>query len=82
MMERDVTPPVSSAPVDMDLVNAISGLPPKQRAATVLFYYEDMPLAEVAEMLGCSHATARVHVQRARTRLASMLGEEVRGDVG
>ena len=40
-------------------------------------YLEDRPLAEVATLLGCSHATARVHVFKARRRLAEMLGPEI-----
>ena len=78
ILERDMTPIPAEGPIDVDVLNAISSLPPKQRAATVLFYFGDLPLTEVAEMIGCSHATARVHVQRARTRLANVLGEEVR----
>ena len=82
VLEREVDAPVVQTPADVDLLRAIADLPPKQRAATVLFYFEDMPLADVAQVLGCSHATARVHVQRARVRLAAALGEEVSDDVG
>jgi RNA polymerase sigma-70 factor (ECF subfamily) len=42
-----------------------------------LFYFEDRPLPEVADLLGCSHATAKVHVFNARQRLATLLTEEV-----
>ena len=79
---REVDAPVVQTPADVDLLHAIADLPPKQRAATVLFYFEDMPLADVAQILGCSHATARVHVQRARMRLATVLGEVLSDDVG
>lgn len=70
-----------SAPVfgaqDVDLLNAIKQLTPRQRAAVALFYFEDRPLPEVADILGCSHAAAKVHVFNARRRLAELLGEEV-----
>lgn len=50
-----------------------AGLPPAQRAALVMRYYEDLSFAEIAEVLGCPEATARSHVHRAlltlRTRL-------------
>ena len=31
-------------------------------AAVALFYFEDHPLLEVADVLGCSHSAAKVHV--------------------
>jgi RNA polymerase sigma factor (sigma-70 family) len=64
-------------PQDIDLLNAIGHLPPRQRAAVALHYFEDRPLPEVADILGCSHATAKGHVFHARRRLAELLGEEV-----
>ncbi len=60
---------------DLDLADALRRLPPQQRAAIALHYYEDRPLAEVAEILNCTHATAKVHVFKARRRLAVLLGE-------
>ena len=65
------------APQDLDLLMAIKRLPARQRAAVALFYFEDLPLSEVADILGCSHATAKVHVFKARSRLAELLGLEV-----
>ena len=60
---------------DLDLAAALLRLPPQQRAAVALHYYEDRPLTEVAVILNCSHATAKVHVFKARRRLAALLGE-------
>ena len=48
-------------------------LPPLQRAAVVLRYFEDYSFAEVAAALGCPEATARSHVHRALTRLRTRL---------
>ncbi len=62
---------------DAALMAAIRTLPSQQRAAVVLFYLEDLPLAEVAEILGCAPSTVRVHVHRARARLAETLTEGV-----
>jgi RNA polymerase sigma-70 factor (ECF subfamily) len=39
----------------------------------VLFYFEDRPVDEVADLLGCSAQTARVHLFRARKRLGELL---------
>ena len=44
-------------------------LPPRQRAAVVLRFYEDLEYAEIGELLGCSEATVRSHVHRALTAL-------------
>jgi RNA polymerase sigma factor (sigma-70 family) len=66
---------------DPDLIAAIGTLPPKQRAIVVLFYLEDRPMAEVADLVGCSTSTGFVHLHQARKRLAEVLGEEVGSDV-
>lgn len=68
-------PSPGSAPVDPDLMRAIRELPSAQRAAVVLFYFEDRPAAEIANILDCAESTARVHLVHARTRLAELLAE-------
>ena len=60
---------------DLDLARALRSLPGSQRAAVVIFYFEDRPITEVAEILGCSTSTAKVHLHRARKKLAERLGE-------
>ena len=69
---------------DVDLANAVASLPAQQRAAVALFYMEDRPVDEVAQLLGVSTSTAKQHLHRARSRLAELLAEtkeEVPGDV-
>jgi RNA polymerase sigma-70 factor (sigma-E family) len=53
-------------------------LPPRQRAAVVLRFYEDLDYAEIAGLLGCSEATVRSHVHRALAVLRARLTEEDR----
>jgi RNA polymerase sigma-70 factor (ECF subfamily) len=60
---------------------ALARLPGKQRAAAVLFYFEDRPVDEIGQILDCSTSTAGVHLHRARIRLGELLSEEVVGDV-
>ena len=48
-------------------------LPPTQRAAVVLRFYEDRSFAEIAEILGCPETTARSHVHRALVTLRARL---------
>ncbi len=62
---------------DPDLAAAMAALPPRQRAAVMLYYFEDRPLAEVADLLDCAPGTAKAHLFKARQRLASLLGESV-----
>lgn len=54
---------------------ALRQLPHKQRTAIVLRYYEDRPLAEVAEIMGTALGTAKAHVSRGRERLRALLEE-------
>jgi len=68
-------PRPATEPVDIDLQRAILSLPKKQRAAIVLHYFEDRPVAEIAEILACAASTAKVHLHRGRARLAELLGE-------
>ena len=59
---------------DPDLLRALGALSPQQRAAISLHYLEDRSTAEIADLLGCSESTARVHLHRGRLALAQHLG--------
>jgi RNA polymerase sigma-70 factor (ECF subfamily) len=86
-IERQAAPvDLSAAPPDADLPDpalraALLSLSPRQRAVVVLHYLEDLPMREVAELIGCSEATGFVHLHAARKRLAALLSEEVDTDV-
>ena len=69
-------------PPDRDVARAVAELAPMQRAAVVLYYWEDRPVAEIARVLEVSESTVKQHLHRARPRLAELLGEEVTEDVG
>jgi RNA polymerase sigma-70 factor (ECF subfamily) len=69
------------APMDIDLLRAAAALPARQRAAIALHYYEDRPVAEVADLLGCSTAAAKVMLHRARQALAARLADKELDDV-
>ncbi|MDP9067249.1 MAG: SigE family RNA polymerase sigma factor [Actinomycetota bacterium] len=62
---------------DTDLMQAVSALPPAQRAAIVLFYFEDQPVSEIAQLMECSPSTVKVHLHKARKRLNKALVQEV-----
>lgn len=54
---------------DTGLWAEVTGLPPKQRAVLVLRYYEDLPDAEIARILGISPGTVRSQAARALDKL-------------
>lgn len=54
---------------------AVLSLPRRQRAVTVLRYYEDMDEAQIAETLGMATGTVKSHSHAAVRRLAEVLGE-------
>ncbi|MFD4574769.1 SigE family RNA polymerase sigma factor [Streptomyces sp. NPDC058417] len=56
---------------------ALAQLPPRQRAAVVLRYYQDLPETQVAQALGCPVGTARSHASRGVARLRGLLADVV-----
>ena len=64
-------------PQDEEFWKTVRRLPDRQAQAISLFYIEDRPVAEIAEILGCSPATAKVHLFRGHRSLAEKLGLEV-----
>ena len=59
-----------------DLLRALKELSPAQRAAVYLHYRADMPVREVADLMGTSSAAVKVHLMRGRRRLAALLGQD------
>jgi RNA polymerase sigma-70 factor (ECF subfamily) len=59
-----------------DLGPALRQLSPSQRAAVFLHYEADLPVREVARLMGTSAAAVKVHLVRGRRRLADLLREE------
>ncbi len=80
VLERDTSDDRGPKAPDVDLANALRQLPLKQRTCVLLFYYEDSPIAEIVDILGISEGAVKVHLHRARERLAALLGEEVDED--
>ncbi len=59
-----------------DLLKMLAKLSPSQRAATILHYYAGYSTKEVAEILGSSAATVRVHLSQGRKRLRALLEDD------
>jgi len=57
-----------------DLFDTLRRLSPGQRAALFLRYQADLPVEEVARLMGTSSGVVRIHLLRGRRRLTAMLG--------
>ncbi len=64
-----------AAPVD-HIWSAVRRLPPRQRAAVVLRYWDDESEAAIADALGCSVGTVKSQLAKARNSLARTLGNQ------
>ncbi|MFI1585577.1 RNA polymerase sigma factor [Embleya sp. NPDC020630] len=54
----------------------LSRLPPGQRACLVLYYLEDLPIAEIANVLGCGQGSVKSQMSAARAALRRMSTSE------
>jgi RNA polymerase sigma-70 factor (ECF subfamily) len=72
-----VVEPAVEVPEPPDrLMRALRSLPSHQRAAIVLRHYVGCSTDEIAQILGASRATVRVHLSRGRRRLRTLLEED------
>ncbi len=54
----------------------VRGLPPRQRTALVLRYYEDLSEAETAELMSCTVGTVKSQVSTALDKLRERVGPD------
>jgi RNA polymerase sigma-70 factor (ECF subfamily) len=65
-----------------EVLAAVRRLAPGQRAVVVLFYFEDRPMSEIAEILDIKESTGWSQLHTARKHLAEALAEEVSDAIG
>ena len=61
--------------VPIDVWRALDALAPPFRDVAVLFYFDDLPTAEIASILNIPNATVRTRLSRVRAQLRTMLGD-------
>ncbi|NLW79150.1 MAG: sigma-70 family RNA polymerase sigma factor [Ruminococcaceae bacterium] len=59
---------------DTTLVEAVMELKPRYKEVILLFYYQDMKIADIAAILGAPESTISVRLKRARDILKKQLG--------
>ena len=57
--------------------DALETVSAKQRTAFVLRYYEDIPITQIAETIGCSEGAVRTHIRRSLLALRAKLAGKV-----
>ena len=74
----------AAAPEDeakREVLEAVMALEPKYRVAVYLYYYEGLPVVEVAAAMRSNVSTVQTWLLRARARLRKELTEEKEGSV-
>jgi RNA polymerase sigma factor (sigma-70 family) len=67
--ERDLS-------LEVSIRSMLQRLSPRQREALVLRYYIDLPLAEAAELMGCSASTVKKLAARGLAAMRDAMGED------
>lgn len=60
----------------MDVMNAVLALKERYRIVILLYYYEELSVKEMANMLACKEATVLTRLRRAREYLAKAIKRE------
>jgi RNA polymerase sigma-70 factor (ECF subfamily) len=58
---------------NFELIEAVKSLEEGQRIVTILFYYEDMSIKEIAKTLSVPEGTVKSRLGRAKERLKNLI---------
>jgi RNA polymerase sigma-70 factor (ECF subfamily) len=75
---RPLTTAESALPPDVqpEVFEAVLRLPNRQRAAVYLTYWRDLPVAEVAQLMGCRAGSVKRYLHMARNKLKGVLEDD------
>jgi len=77
--ENPVDRKLDGALTQQRIREALEKISVNQRTAFILRYFEEMPIAQIAETLGCTEGAVRTHIRRSllalRARLAGKLNQ-------
>ena len=68
---------MDGALIQQRIREALEKISLKQRTAFILRYYEDIPIAEIAQTLGCSKGAVRTHIRRSLLALRVKLAGKI-----
>lgn len=68
-LDDDAADNTSAVATRLSVREAIATLPPRQRQAVVLRYLADLPLADVADAMGCATGTVKATLHQAMQRM-------------
>jgi RNA polymerase sigma-70 factor, ECF subfamily len=71
--------PAASADDQLDLENAVRGLPARQKLAVDCFYFAGLSVAQTAAVMGCSEGTVKSTLADARANLRKLIGPWIDG---
>ena len=74
--EEDVTQDFS-VEKNEDIIEIVKLLPQKYRVVIHLFYYEELSVEEISNILGRKASTVRTQLTRARKQLSELLKEDI-----
>lgn len=74
--QQEFTAPPYEISEQSPVLSCIRTLPPKQKTAVYLHYYEDMPVKEIATVMGANSNTVLSWLRRGRKSLEKLLKEE------
>lgn len=72
-LEQTKEPPIEDTPTDGDMQKLFDALPPGERAAIVLFYYEHMRIRDIAKLMEVREGTVKSWLSRGRSHLKIMI---------
>jgi RNA polymerase sigma-70 factor (ECF subfamily) len=64
----------------VDLVRAINQLKEHYRNAVILFYFQDLPISEVAKIMNVPENTVKTYLHRGKSQLKKLLGGVAYGE--